>query len=174
MRQALFRLAMQRWLIENFVDRYLEPHKESTTRWLELQPFLLVPTREELDVGAIAFLLDEGDGDLLHQLAHGQVQFRTFLGVLEARNAAHAELGQRLLELRKRDVVLREAKDVERLAGQDVVQPLQGLTAALVDSAEFARTANSEDMDRLARRFSEKYPKEPLPVLKRHGAAVSR
>lgn len=158
-RKALFTLAIQRSFIENLSMLYLDPHRSSSRRWRTLPKYLAIPIHEELNLDSLSFLLELRASELLGQLAHGQNQFRKLLGVLEARSVAYQAMLDRLTEIRKSNPVAAG----EAYLGPEVEDPLQGLTDALYEAADFARSANEEDIDRIRDFFGESFPGEHIP-----------
>ncbi len=166
LRKTLFVLAMQRSFLENFIRLYLEPYQEDPIRWRRLPQFLQLPLQEQLDLEGLSFLLDSEASELLYQVSLGQSQFRTLLGVIDARNAAHGALIKRLVCVMETHSPLPTPEDMDTLLGPDITEPLQGLTDGLYEAADNAQRANLEDFAAVSKHFRKKNPGEPLPELK--------
>lgn len=171
-RQALFALIIQKTFLENFVNLYLSPQKDRADRWLTLQKYLTIPLEQDLSLERISFLMEFRASNLLNQLALGQHQFRTFLGVLDARNNALQATLDRLTVVRRTTEV--KPQDLESALGPEVVEPLRRLTDGLYEAASIAQEANEEDIRGIQTFFSETFPDEHLPQVYIHPATASR
>lgn len=166
LKRAIFTLASQRTFIINLKGQQLDALTGDARRAFLLQPIAVLPARLVLDVGALTFLLDTVDADLLNAIDVADLRFRTVVGVLEKRSRVHENFQQRFEAVQVStglDVI--DLESLRRAVGPVVSSQLEQLTDELYTLTESALTMNRDVHGRIELAFGRLYPGEKLFVV---------
>ena len=163
MKAGVFTLVSQRTFLVNMLSQHLEPLRENPGRHFLLRPTWHAAPTDALDVQALGFLLSKGDPDLLNRLVITEAKYKTFLTVLERRNATHIRFQERLeVSANSTGASSASFSDLARIAGPRASSELRESTNSLFELVEDAIDSNRKACDGLSDAVKTLYPKEKM------------
>ena len=160
LKTAIFVLILQREFLRNVRAQRLVPAQGHPLGAFAIPPILAAPPTDTVSVTPLAYLLANGEAEIISYLTLADAKYRSVASLIEARNKVHYAFQEKLAASPQGvPGATGTLDDVRRIAGLAISGQIEQMTGDLLANTDDAITFNKEAIEKAFACFKRQFPR---------------